>query len=109
MGDVKQSEQNGRYEVLNPWGEASPVPLRGISSRLMDLEDKTIGLFVAQSKPASRPIMEVIERKLSERVPSARFSWFLFDQNLNVAESEDRERLKTWAKGIDAAVAAVGD
>ena len=109
MGDMKQSKQAGQYEVHNPWAEIDPVPLRGISPRLTNLDGKTIGLFAAQAKPASRPIMKVVERRLQERYPSAKFSWFLFDHNLNVAETHDNERFEVWAKGVDAAVAAVGD
>ena len=38
------SETN-QYEVLNPWAESDPVPMRGISPRLDTMEGKTIGLF----------------------------------------------------------------
>jgi len=106
MDDIKLSEQ---YEVRNPWGEAVPMTLRGLSPRIGELAGKTIGLFAAHAKIASRPIMEVVERKLLEREPSLKFSWFLFEQNLNVADTEDNERLAEWSRGIDAAVAAVGD
>ena len=109
MADMKQSKQAWQYEVHNPWAEIDPVPLRGISPRLTALEGKTIGLFAAQAKPASRPIMKAVERKLQARYPSAKFSWFLFDHNLNVAQTSDNERFEAWAKNIDAAVAAVGD
>lgn len=100
---------NGQYEVVNPWAEADPIPLRGISPRLADLTGKTVGLFVANAKVASRPILTVVEQKLRERVPSLKFSWFLFDYNLNVTETTDKTRFEEWVKGIDAAVAAVGD
>ncbi len=106
MDDVKLS---GQYEVRNPWGEADPVPPRGISPRLGDLADKTIGLFAAHAKIASRPVMEVVERKLREREPSLEFSWFLFDHNLLVTDTEDKARFEEWTNGLDAAVAAVGD
>jgi len=36
---------NYQYEVLNPWADLDPVPLRGISPRVTDLAGKTIGLF----------------------------------------------------------------
>ena len=106
MDDIKLS---GQYEVRNPWGEADPVPLRGLAPRLTELAGKAIGLFAAHAKIASRPVMEVVERRLREREPSLKFSWFLFDQNLDVAETDDMARLEEWAKGLDAAVAAVGD
>jgi hypothetical protein len=100
---------SGQYEVLNPWAEADPVPLRGISPRLTELNGKTIGLFVANAKVASRPIITVVEQKLRERYPSLRFDWFLFDHNLDVSETGDKARFEAWAKGIDGAVVAVGD
>ncbi len=106
MDDIKLS---GLYEVHNPWGEPDPVTLRGLSPRLPGLADKTIGLFATQAKLAARPILEVVERRLRERESSLKFSWFIFDHNLNVAESDDSQRFKEWAKGVDAAVAAVGD
>jgi hypothetical protein len=106
MDDIALS---GLYEVQNPWGEPDPVTLRGLSLRLGGLAGKTIGLFATQAKLAARPILEVVERRLREREPSLEFSWFIFDHNLNVAESDDVERFKQWAKEVDAAVAAVGD
>ncbi len=106
MDDIKLS---GMYDVHNPWGEVDPVPLRGISPRLDDLAGKTIGLFATQAKLAARPILEIVEQKLREREPSLRFNWFVFDHNLNVADSDDFHRFKRWAKEVDAAVAAVGD
>ena len=100
---------NGQYEVLNPWAEADPVPLRGISPRLVDLTDKTIGLFAINYKIASRPILTVVEQKLKERFPSLKFSWFLFDYNLDILETEDKSRFEEWIKGVDVAAVAVGD
>ena len=106
MDDIKLT---GLYEVHNPWGEPDPVSLRGLSPRLTELAGKTIGLFVTEAKLAARPILEVVERKLQEREPSLKFSWFVFDHNRHIAETDDMDRFKDWAKGVDAAVAAVGD
>jgi hypothetical protein len=100
---------NGQYEVLNPWAEADSVPLRGISPRLAELNGKTIGLFVANAKIASRPIITVVEQKLREKLPSLKFKWFLHNYKFDVSETEDRESFEAWAKEIDGAVAAVGD
>ncbi|MDP6173978.1 MAG: hypothetical protein QGF09_07435, partial [Rhodospirillales bacterium] len=85
------------------------VPLRGVNPRVDSLEGKKVGLFATQAKVAARPILEVVERRLRERFKSIEFSWFLFDLNLDVADTEDHARMAEWAKGIDAAVAAVGD
>ncbi len=109
MSIPRTSKLNGQYEVLNPWAEVDPVLLRGISPRLVDLKGKTVGLFVANAKIASRPIITVVEQKLRERFPSLTFSWFMFDHNLDVTETKDKARFEEWAKGIDAAVAAVAD
>ena len=35
-------ESGGQYEVLNPWAEADPIPLEGISARLNELAGKKI-------------------------------------------------------------------
>ncbi len=106
MDDIKLSAQ---FDVRNPWGEKDPVPLRGITPRPDSLEGKTIGLFATQAKVAAIPILEVVEKRLRERFASIEFSWFIFDHNMNVAQTDDFPRFKQWAKGIDAAVAAVGD
>jgi hypothetical protein len=106
MDDIRLT---GLYEVHNPWGETDPVSLRGLSPRLTELAGKTIGLFATEAKLAARPILEAVERKLRRREPSLEFSWFAFKQNCHIAESDELDRFKDWAKGIDAAVAAVGD
>jgi len=54
---------NGQYEVLNPWAEVDPIPLRGISPRVADLEGKSIGLLCG-SKVGSRPILTAVEKQL---------------------------------------------
>jgi len=100
---------NGQYEVLNPWAEADAIPLRGISPRVTGLTGKTIGLFSLDYKVASRPILNVVEQKLRERFPTLGFSWFRFALNMEVAETEEKERFEDWAKGVDAVLAAVGD
>jgi hypothetical protein len=108
---MNTNKTNGKYDVLNPWAEVDPVPLRGISPRLTELNNKTVGLFCS-SKPASRPTLTIVERKLRERFPSLKFSWFLFDYNLaisEITETKDKARLEEWIKGIDAAVTAIGD
>ena len=41
---------NGQYEVLNPWAEVDPIPLKGIAPRVADLTGKTMGLFAITFK-----------------------------------------------------------
>ncbi len=100
---------NGQYEVLSPWAEADPIPLRGISPRVADLTGKTIGLFSLDCKVASCPTLTVVEQKLKERFPTLGFSWFGLALNMEVAETEEKAKFEDWAKGVDAAIAAVGD
>ena len=96
-----------QYEVLNPWAEVDPVPMRGLSPRVSDLAGKKIGLFV-NGKRASRPIMTVVEEKLKERFPTAEFSYFSSSGNREVAGDPDA-KLEEWVKGVDTVISAIGD
>ena len=58
---------------------------------------------------ASKPILTVVERKLSERFPKAKFSWFDTDYNLEVIDTREKALFEKWVKGIDTAITAVGD
>jgi len=99
---------NGQYEVLNPWAEVDPIPLKGISARLTDMTGKKIGLFV-NSKVAARPIQKAVEEGLKERFPTLEFSRFARIPNISMAETEDWDKYKEWVKGVDAAIFAHGD
>jgi len=97
------------YEVLSPWAEVDPIPVRGISPRVDTLAGKKIGLF-ANFKLAARPIQAVVERRLKERFPDCEIS--LFDStlpNVTETETENLEKFTAWAKENDAVIAAVGD
>lgn len=97
------------YDVLNPWAEADPIPLRGLTARLKDLKGTTIGLH-ADNKPAAAPILKVVEKRLRELYPTAKFAWF-YDRLINEVTDnpETRDRFIDWVKGVDAVVTAVGD
>ncbi len=98
-----------QYEVLSPWAEVDPKPVRGISARLDTLAGKKIGLF-ANFKRAARPIAETIEKRLKAQYPDIQTS--LFHSTLpNVTETEtvNKEKFTAWAKGVNAVVAVVGD
>ncbi len=100
----------GHYEVFNPWAEVDPILLmRGISPRLEDLRDKTIGLFAADYKVASSPTLAVIERKLRERFPLLKLNWFRFPRQIEVTGTEHKGRFEEWIKQIDAAITGLGD
>ena len=99
----------GQYEVLSPWAQVDPIPLRGISPRLTDLAGRKIGLF-RNFKRAAKPILTVVERELKNRYPTAEFKWFESTAaNVLETETENKKQFTEWAKGVDAVVAAVGD
>ena len=97
------------YEVLSPWAEADPKPLKGISPRLTDLADKKIGLL-CNNKRAAPLILNVVERILKERYPASEMSWF-YSRTFSVSslEPDRRGEFEDWIKGVDAVVASVGD
>ena len=97
------------YEVLSPWAEADPKPLKGISPRLADLAGRKIGLL-CNNKRAAPLILNVVERILKERYPASETSWF-YSRTFSVSslESDRKEEFEDWIKGVDAVVAAVGD
>ena len=102
---------NGQYEVLSPWAEVDPIPFRGLTApRLTDLAGKKIGLF-ASSKPISKRIMTVVEKKLKERFPTSETSWYVGEGSWAVLQidTQNKERYKEWVNGVDAVIAAVGD
>jgi hypothetical protein len=98
----------GVYEVLSPWAEVDPIPLRGINPRLEDLRGKRIGLF-NNDKLASKPILDVVERELGSRFEGATFERFSRGVSNEVAATPDRSRYEEWVRPLDAVVLAVGD
>ena len=97
------------YEVLSPWANVDPIPLRGISPRLNTLDGKKIGLF-ANFKRAAVPIANEVEKQLKDVFPE--IETVLFHSTLpNVDESEtvNKEKFAAWAKSVDAVVGMVGD
>ncbi len=98
-----------QYEVLSPWADVDPVPLRGISPRLPDLDGKRIGLF-RNFKQAAKPLADVIEIKLRERFPGSKVIRFDTDgANVIETETDNKERFLKWVDGIDAAITLVGN
>lgn len=101
---------NGEFEILSPWADIDPVPLKGLAPRLTELAGKKIGLFVL-SKPAARPILEAVEAKLKQRYPTCETIWY--GSNISwikmQIDSEDKTRFEDWVKGVDAVIGAVGD
>jgi hypothetical protein len=111
-----------QFEVLSPWADADPVPVKGISARVSGLEGRKIGLF-HHTKIAGPPMLAMVERKLKERFPTADFSYFRFSRTGDIEDRFDRigvpedavkeglelERFEKWVREVDAVVGAVGD
>ena len=97
------------YEVLSPWADVDPVPLRGITPRTKDLAGKTIGLFLNE-KRAAHLTLSAFETELLERFPSATTSWYkCTGHNIPEALTEGKARFETWVAGVDAVVLSVAD
>lgn len=100
---------NDAYEVLSPWAEADPIPLRGINPRVTDLSGKKIGLL-RNSKRAAEPTLQVLEARLKQRYPTAEFSWFAnLKPNERAVDHDIRDDFEAWLKGVDTVVTAYGD
>ena len=99
----------GTYEVLSPWSEADPIPLKGLAPRVADLAGKKIGLL-CNNKRAAPLILEVTERILKEKYPTSETSWFdARSFSVSSLEPDRRGEFEDWIKGVDAVVASVGD
>lgn len=106
---VAKDASETQFEVMSPWAEVDPIPLRGISPRINTLDGKKIGLF-ANFKRSARPQAAMVEKKLKEKFPTIQTS--LFHSTLpNVTETEtvNKEKFAAWAKDVDAVIAMVGD
>jgi hypothetical protein len=100
--------QKGIYEVLSPWAEADPPPLKGLADRLPDLSGKKIGFF-RNSKRAARPTFVNLEARLTKRFPDASFSEYTFLPNDDVIATRFLPEYEEWLKGMDAVIFAYGD
>jgi len=101
--------QGAVYEVLSPWAEADPVPLRGISPRPGTLEGRKIGLY-SNRKRAAELTLRAVERELLERYPTVQTTWYECT-TVNVPEmlSEGKARFEAWVGGVDGVVLSVAD
>jgi len=105
-----QNNPEALYQVLSPWAEADPMPLKGLTAARVDnLAGKKIGLFV-NYKRAAMPSAEAVEKQLKSRYPNAEYSFYESrDWNVNVIETKDKDKFTAWVKGLDAIVATIGD
>ncbi len=107
---MSNSKLTGQYEVLSPWAEADPIPLKGISPRLTDLSGKKFGLL-CNAKRASGPIMSVVAEKLKGKYPNSEISiWEAEESFLTIqSEGKKKDKFEEWVDGVDVALVAVGD
>jgi hypothetical protein len=99
------------FDVLSPWAETDPLPLKGINPRVNDLRGKRIGLF-ANYKRAAVPIQDAVETELRARYGSEiTISRFTQNGSSDVGGSEDEgPRYAEWLnKEVDTVIVAVGD
>jgi len=109
VASSKPKTPDTQFEVLSPWADVDPIPLRGISPRIPTLAGKKIGLFV-NPKRAAMPIAESIEKRLKTMYPDVQTILFhSTEANVNEIETKNKDKFTAWAKGLDAAIAVVGD
>ena len=109
VANSKPGKPDIQYEALSPWADVDPVPLRGISKRLDSLAGKKIGLYV-NTKRAAMPMAKSVDKRLKEMYPDIQTIIFQSTEpNVNEIETKNKEKFTEWLKGIDAAIALVGD
>lgn len=109
VANPKTKTPEAQYVVLSPWADVDPIPLRGISPRLPSLAGKKVGLFV-NPKRAAMPIAQAIERRLKAMYPDIQTTiYHSVGANVNEIETKNRDKFTAWVKGLDAAIAVVGD
>jgi hypothetical protein len=103
------NQRSTEYEVLSPWADADPVPLRGIAPRPVDLAGKKIGLY-SNRKRAAQLTLEAVERELLAKFPTAQTSWYVCTTvNTPEMQTEGRAKFETWVGSVDAVVLSVAD
>ena len=107
--EANTSQRYADYEVLSPWADADPVPLRGISPRPGDLAGKKIGLF-SNRKRAAELTLQAVERQLLEKYPGAETTWYTCT-TINTPEmlTEGKAKFEAWVASVDAVVLSVAD
>jgi hypothetical protein len=94
---------------MSPWGDADPVPLRGISPRIDTLKGKKIGVFANNKRSAPLQI-RTLERKLKERFPGIQTEFYHSQEfNVEAMNTPNKDKYLAWIDSFDAAILAVGD
>lgn len=108
-GSSESKAPDVRFEVLSPWADVDPIPLRGISPRLTSFDGKKIGLFV-NTKRAAMPMAQSIDKQLKDIFPDLETIIFhSIVPNVNEVETENKEKFTAWVNDVDAVIAVVGD
>ena len=109
-GLFAQTPPATQYQVLNPWAEVDPIPLRGLTApRLDNLSGKKIGVF-ANYKRAAMPISLTVQKRLGSMFPDAQISsYHSTDWNVVEADTKNKEKFTAWVKAQDAIILLVGD
>jgi hypothetical protein len=106
---LAQGVAGQQYEVVSPWAEADPKPVRGISPRVDTLAGKKVGLF-ANFKRAAVPIAQAIEKRLKAQYPDIQTNLFhSTEPNVDESVTANKAKFAAWAKEMDAVIAVVGD
>lgn len=97
------------YEVLSPWADVDPAPLRGLAPRPGDLSGRAIGLF-SNGKRAAELTLGAVERGLLEQFPGAKISRYVCS-NLNTPEilTAGKAKFEDWVASVDTVLLAVAD
>jgi hypothetical protein len=103
------NQRSTEYEVLSPWADADPVPLRGIAPRPADLAGKKIGLY-SNRKRAAQLTLDAFERELLQKFPTAQTSRYACT-TVNTPEmlTDGRAKFEAWVASVDAVVLSVAD
>jgi hypothetical protein len=106
---AESGQRGADFEVLSPWADADPVPLRGLSQRPESLDGRKIGLY-SNRKRAAELTLRAVERELLERFPAAQTSWYeCTTVNLPEMLSDGKARFEAWVGSVDAVVLSVAD
>lgn len=100
---------NGMFEVLSPWAESDPIPLKGLAPRLRTLAGCRIGLLT-NIKRTAEPILNTAVRHLQARYPDIRFTWFRGRAfSVSALEKDRLAEFEEWIRSVDAVIAATAD
>lgn len=106
---MNKPEKTDALQVLSPWSDIDPIPLKSPAPRLDGLDGKKIGLF-ANHKRAARPMLEVARNWLQKNYPDADLDLYIgTETNIPELWTRGKEKFQQWIDDVDGVVLAVGD